>query len=99
MGSTSEIIDFATKSSHTKFIICTEMGVFFELQQRNPEKKFYSVGHRQFCPNMKRVTVAKALDVLTKLGTDQMDAKRIELSDEIMERAAAPLWRMLELAK
>ncbi len=99
VGSTSEIIDFATKSSHTKFIICTEMGVFFELQQRNPEKKFYSVGHRQFCPNMKRVTVAKALDVLTKLGTDQMDAKRIELSDEIMERAAAPLWWMLELAK
>ena len=48
---------------------------------------------------MKRVTVAKALDVLTKLGTDQMDAKRIELSDEIMERAAAPLWWMLELAK
>ncbi len=99
VGSTSEIIDFATASDCTKFIICTEMGVFFELQQKNPQKKFYSVGHRQFCPNMKRVTLEKVYDVLAGLGTEDMADKRIELSDEIMQRAATPLWRMLELAK
>ncbi len=99
VGSTSEIIDFATASDCTKFIICTEMGVFFELQQKNPQKKFYSVGHRQFCPNMKRVTLEKVYDVLAGLGTEDMEDKRIELSDEIMQRAATPLWRMLELAK
>lgn len=99
VGSTSEIIDFATASDCTKFIICTEMGVFFELQQKNPQKKFYSVGHRQFCPNMKRVTLEKVYDVLAGLGTEDMTDKRIELSDEIMQRAATPLWRMLELAK
>lgn len=48
IGSTSQIIDFATASSNKEFIICTEMGVFYELQLKNPEKKFYSVGHRQF---------------------------------------------------
>ena len=47
IGSTSEIIDYATSSSSKEFIICTEMGVFYELMQKNPEKKFYSVGHRQ----------------------------------------------------
>ncbi len=99
VGSTSEIIDFATASDCKKFIICTEMGVFFELQQKNPQKKFYSVGHRQFCPNMKRVTLEKVYDVLAGLGTEDMTDKRIELSDEIMQRAATPLWRMLELAK
>ena len=99
VGSTSEIIDFATASDCTKFIICTEMGVFFELQQKNPQKKFYSVGHRQFCPNMKRVTLEKVYDVLAGLGTEDMTDKRIELSDEIMQHAATPLWRMLELAK
>lgn len=99
VGSTSEIIDFATASDCTKFIICTEMGVFFELQQKNPQKKFYSVGHRQFCPNMKRVTLEKVYDVLAGVGTEDMTDKRIELSDEIMQRAATPLWRMLELAK
>lgn len=99
VGSTSEIIDFATSSDCKKFIICTEMGVFFELQQKNPEKKFYSVGHRQFCPNMKRVTIDKVEDVLSKLGRENLSEKEIELSAEIMEHAAVPLQRMLEHAK
>lgn len=99
VGSTSEIIDFATESDAKKFIICTEMGVFFELQQKNPEKKFYSVGHRQFCPNMKRVTIDKVETVLNKLTADGRGVEEIVLSDEIIERAGRPLQRMLELAK
>lgn len=64
VGSTSEIIDYATKSEESAFIICTEIGVFYELGQKNPQKKFYSVGHRQFCPNMKKITADKVLEVL-----------------------------------
>lgn len=99
VGSTSEIIDFATESDAKKFIICTEMGVFFELQQKNPEKKFYSVGHRQFCPNMKKVTIDKVEAVLNRLTADGKGVEDIVLSDEIIERAGIPLQRMLELAK
>lgn len=99
VGSTSEIIDFATESDAKKFIICTEMGVFFELQQKNPEKKFYSVGHRQFCPNMKKVTIDKVEAVLDKLTVDGGGVEEIVLSDEVIERAGIPLQRMLELAK
>lgn len=93
VGSTSQIIDYATSSECGKFIICTEMGVFFELSQKNPDKKFYSVGHRQFCPNMKRVTldkVEKALETMELV---------MELSNDMIEKAALPLKRMLELAK
>lgn len=54
IGSTSEILSFAELSEAKEFIICTEMGVFYELELKNPNKKFYSVGHRQFCPNMKK---------------------------------------------
>lgn len=99
VGSTSEIIDYATESPCNKFIICTEMGVFFELQQKNPEKKFYSVGHRQFCPNMKKVTLNKVEDVLMRLGPGEACPEEITLSEEIIENAAKPLQRMLELAK
>ena len=99
VGSTSEIIDFATESDAKKFIICTEMGVFFELQQKNQEKKFYSVGHRQFCPNMKKVTIDKVEAVLNQLTADGKGVEDIVLSDEIIERAGIPLQRMLELAK
>lgn len=93
VGSTSQIIDYATESTASEFLICTEMGVFFELSQKNPQKRFYSVGHRQFCPNMKRVTldkVEKALETMEPV---------MELPADMIEKAALPLKRMLELAK
>lgn len=93
VGSTSEIIDFATESKHEKFIICTEMGVFFELMQKNPDKKFFSVGHRQFCPNMKRVTLEKVEEALENMKPE------ISLQPEIMEQALIPLQKMLTLAE
>lgn len=92
IGSTSQIIDYATSSEKTSFIICTEMGIFYELMQKNPEKKFYSVGHRQFCPNMKKVNLENVLESLEKM------APEIELDEELRESARKPLKRMLELA-
>lgn len=93
VGSTSEIIDFATNTDCEKFIICTEMGVFFELQEKNPDKKFYSVGHRQFCPNMKKVTLQKV-----EKAIEAMDST-VELPDEIIVEARKPLQRMLQLSQ
>ncbi len=70
IGSTSQIIDFVEQSKFNTFIICTEIGVFYELMQKNPDKKFYTVGHRQFCPNMKKVRIEK---VLYKLKIDNCE--------------------------
>jgi quinolinate synthase len=92
IGSTSGIIDYATKSDGEEFIICTEMGVLYELQQKNPDKKFYSVGHRQYCPNMKRITLEKIKNVL------QTGENAIELDEVLSKKANEPLKRMLELA-
>lgn len=93
IGSTSEIIDYATGSDDKEFIICTEMGIFYELGQRNPEKKFFSVGHRQFCPNMKKITLEKVLEALKK------DAPEVHVPDEIAQNAKLPLERMLEVCR
>ncbi|MFQ9208948.1 MAG: quinolinate synthase NadA [Clostridium fessum] len=38
VGSTSQIIDYATNSDEKVFLICTEMGVFYELLQKNRRK-------------------------------------------------------------
>lgn len=92
IGSTSQIIDYATESNNDKFIICTEMGIFYELGLKNPQKKFYSVGHRQFCPNMKKITLEKVRDVMKNPGKD------VVLKLEIMESARKPLEKMLKLA-
>lgn len=93
IGSTSQIIDFATGSKETEFIICTEMGIFYELSNKNQDKRFYSVGHRQFCPNMKKINMQNILSVLKN------PANEIILPDELMEKARIPLIKMLELAK
>ena len=93
IGSTSQIIDFATASDQKEFIICTEMGIFYELQLKNPDKKFYSVGHRQFCPNMKRIRLESVVEALETLGPE------VELGEKMRLKAALPLQRMLELAK
>lgn len=59
IGSTSGIIEYATKSKKDAFIVCTEAGVMHELRQKNPHKHFYSVGQGQVCPDMKRITLEK----------------------------------------
>ncbi len=92
IGSTSGIIDYATASGAQEFIICTEMGVLYELKQKNPNKKFYSVGHRQFCPNMKKITLEKVSYELEHMEN------QVELDDMCIEKANQPLVRMLELA-
>ena len=91
IGSTSGIIDYATASEAQEFIICTEMGVLYELKQKNPGRRFYSVGHRQFCPNMKRITLEKVADALEHMSNT------VEMEEDVRIRANKPLERMLEL--
>lgn len=93
IGSTSQIIDYATNSDDKVFLICTEMGIFYELLMKNPDKKFYSVGHRQFCPNMKRIHLESVLTALQSLEPE------VELEEELRKKAERPLQKMLELAK
>lgn len=93
IGSTSEIIAHATESLAKEFIIGTEIGVLYELQTKNPDKKFYTAGSAQCCPNMKKISLEKIIHVM-ETGENVM-----EVSDETRKRANVPLERMLELAK
>ena len=93
IGSTSGIIDYATKSDKKEFIISTELGVLYQLKQNNPDKTFFSAGGVQICPNMKKVTLEKIRDCLRD-GTGV-----VEVSDEKREKSLVPLKRMLDLAK
>lgn len=91
IGSTAGIIEYAKKSSAKEFIICTEMGILYKLNQECPDKKFYFVGHRQFCPNMKRITLEKVVNALESMGPE------IELDEDIRLKAMEPLTKMHEL--
>lgn len=93
LGSTSGIIQYATESDGQEFIICTEEGVGYELELKNPQKKFYYPQTLPVCKNMKKVTLEKVLHVL-KTGENE-----VHVSDERREKSRKPLERMLELAK
>ncbi|MGE4352770.1 MAG: quinolinate synthase NadA [Oscillospiraceae bacterium] len=93
IGSTSGIINFAVKSLSDEFIICTEMGVLYELEQKCPGKKFYPAGENQSCEGMKRVTVEKILEQLER------EDNVVEQRGNEFDKANQALAKMLELAK
>lgn len=93
VGSTSGIIDYVTKSDEEAFIVCTELGILYELKKQNPNKKFYSVGHRQFCPNMKRINIEKIYESLNLLEP------QIHMDEELRQKAKGALENMHRLAK
>lgn len=93
IGSTSGIINYATASDKKEFVVATEMGVLYELKTKNPDKKFYSAGPVQICPNMKKISLEKLRDCLKDM------TGVVEVSEETREKSLIPLTRMLELAK
>ena len=93
IGSTSALIDWCVASEANEFIIMTESGVAHSLQRLAPHKRFYFVANENCncseCPYMRRNTLEKLRDCLQDLQP------RIELSDDLIRRAALPIERML----
>ena len=93
IGSTSALIDWCVASNAGEFIVMTESGVNHSLQKLAPHKHFYYVANENCncseCPYMKLNTLEKLRDCLRNLEP------RVELSADIMQRALAPLERML----
>ncbi len=93
IGSTSAIIDWCSTSDADEFIVMTESGVGHSLEKRSPGKRFYFVANENCncseCPYMRRNTLEKLRDCLLTLEP------RVELSSDIIRRAAVPIERML----
>lgn len=93
IGSTSGMIQYVTGSASKEFIIGTEIGVFYEIKGKNPDKLFYPVNARQICTNMKKVTLEKVLEAL------KSEKNEIFVEEELRLAAMRPLKRMLELGE
>lgn len=94
IGSTSGIIDFAKNSTEKEFIIGTESGVRYALQQAREDAVFYFPKTEPICADMKKVTLDNIIDVL-KNGSNEICGNNCQ-ADEAAKRT---LTRMLELAK
>ena len=90
--STEGIIRHVVTSSAKEFIIGTESNMIHRLRKEAPGKTFYPVPAAT-CPNMREITLENVRDSLLNLQ------HRIELPDDIIERAKLPLERMLKAGR
>lgn len=96
IGSTSGIIEEASRNNAQEFIICTEIGVFDELKANNPDKKFYTAcdsSTKQICYNMKKNTLEKVVAELENFNNV------IEIDETKRQKAVNSLDKMIHLAK
>jgi len=91
VGSTAQIIEFAKKSSHDKFLIATEMGILHQLKKDNPNKSFYLLSPGLVCPNMKKTKVESVYNAL------KYNRYEINIDKDVMERARKSLEAMLSV--
>lgn len=93
IGSTGEIINFATNNSSTNYLIVTEDGVLHELKKRNPNKKFYIPDNAMTCVNMKRTTLEHIYNSLLN------NEHEITIEETIRKKALNSLIKMHEMAR
>ena len=89
--STGGMLRFVHESSHQEFIIGTEGGILHRMRKENPGKVFHPLDPPVLCPNMKKIT-------LENIWTSLRDMSPVvELDDDVLRRARAPIDKMLEV--
>lgn len=98
VGSTKAMLTYIEKSGHKKFIVATETGILYEMRKNNPGKEFITVTAQEGC-NCADCSYMKQ-NTLEKLYLCMRDVSpEIELKAEIIEAAARPIVRMLEMSR
>ncbi|WP_073336532.1 quinolinate synthase NadA [Clostridium grantii] len=80
IGSTAQIIEFASKSHYDKYIIVTEIGIKHKLTEKCPDKEFIFMPFMH-CFTMKKITLENLYECLDK------DNYQVELDEEVIKNA------------
>ena len=98
IGSTTGILNYATKSDCKEFIVATEAGIIHQMQLKNPNKSFIPAPPNNSCacndcPHMKLNTLEKLYNCL------KYEQPEVILSADLIEKAKRPIIKMLDLSK
>ena len=99
IGSTQALLNYATESNDTTFLIATESGIIHEMQKRNPSKTFIPIPPVDStcgcnnCQYMRLNTLEKIYDCL------QNETPEILVDEAIRVKAVKPILKMLEMSK
>ena len=93
MLSTGGMLKFARQSEAETFIVATETGMLYPLEEENPGKTFVAANSCAVCPFMKMITLPKLRDALRDGGP----AYTVKVDRETAERARMPIERMVSI--
>jgi quinolinate synthase len=100
IGSTSGMIDYVQKSPKTEFIVATEAGILYKMQEAVPNKVLIPAPAMEDntcacseCAYMKLNTLRKLYDCLAN------ETPEVTVPKAVAEKAIVPIQRMLELSK
>ena len=91
--STSGMLAYANKSDAKEFIVATEIGLLYPLEQQNPDKKFYAASPQMICDNMKKTTLDEIIKAL------ENERPVIEVPEEIRQKALKAVERMMAVPR
>jgi quinolinate synthase len=102
VGSTTQLIKAAQRLPNHEFIVATDQGIFYKMQQLNPDKVFHiapTAGSGATCRSCANCPWM-AMNVLENVATvfDRKD-NEIHVDIELARRAMVPLQRMLDFRK
>jgi quinolinate synthase len=98
IGSTSGLLKFVNRDDGDTYIVATEPGIIYQMQKSQPGKKFIPAPPKDStcgcseCNFMKLITIEKIYKSL------KFEEPEINVDPSIIERAAIPINRMLEIS-
>ncbi|MGI4751098.1 MAG: quinolinate synthase NadA [Janthinobacterium lividum] len=97
IGSTTGLLNYATKNPAQEFIVATESGILHQMQRDNPAKTFIPAPPNNSCacndcPHMKRNTLEKLYLCMKN------EQPEIFVPEHIIAKAVKPIERMLEIS-
>jgi quinolinate synthase len=101
VGSTTQIIRAASEMPQRRFIVATDQGIFYKLQQLNPDKEFIiapTAGEGATCRSCANCPWMAMNELETLAGVFDRDDNEIFVDPALGERAMVPLRRMLDFA-
>jgi len=99
VGSTQALLNYATSSQDTEFLVATESGIIHQMQKQNPNKVFIPVPPVDStcgCNDCKYMRLNSLEKLYLCLKTEQPE---ILVDEALRVKAVKPIERMLELSK
>ena len=101
VGSTTQIIRAASEMDNKRFIVATDQGIFYKLQQQAPDKEFIiapTAGAGATCRSCAQCPWMAMNDLETLAQVFEIDDNEIDVEPAIGAQAMIPLRRMLDFA-